>query len=582
MIKKLFKQMLLTQILSSMTVTLCMLIDSMMIGRYLGVDSMTAYGLATPVLLVFAAFGCLISAGVQVMCGKTMGSGDKEGTNACFTMSVVLAVLISAVGMIAVLCFTNPICTMLGAGTPSPDNDVFRLTKDYLRGFIIGAPAFIAAQIMVPYMQMSGSRVRLVVAVALMTVSDIALDILNVTVFKWGTFGMGLASSLSYYIAFFIGIAYFFKKNCIFNFKFSLIKFKVCSRLIKDGIPTLINQVSLVLLTLVLNKILLDISGKHAVAAYSVISSVGNICYAFSSGVAAVALTLSSILYADEDRTSLKELVKTMCFYGTIICSAVTAVVLLAAQPMVTLFLTDPEAKGMAVSGFRYFVLSLVPCVLNTSFKNYYQGIERVRTTMTISVFQNFAFTALFAFILSRFAGVTGVWLGFVCGESITLGLLTLYVSIKNKKPTISSQAFAMLSDDFGAGERDCFEASILKREDVVDVSTRAGNFCQEHGIAKKTSNIIALCIEEMANNIVDHGFRGRKDHSIDIRVMIKDNSPVLRIRDNCMNFDPVKYLEMHEDDDPSAHIGIRMVMKLVKDANYVNSLGLNNLTLTM
>ena len=76
MIKKLFKQMLLTQILSSMTVTLCMLIDSMMIGRYLGVDSMTAYGLATPVLLVFAAFGCLVSAGVQVMCGKTMGSGD--------------------------------------------------------------------------------------------------------------------------------------------------------------------------------------------------------------------------------------------------------------------------------------------------------------------------------------------------------------------------------------------------------------------------------------------------------------------------------------------------------------------------
>ena len=28
------------------------------------------------------------------------------------------------------------------------------------------------------------------------------------------------------------------------------------------------------------------------------------------------------------------------------------------------------------------------------------------------------------------------------------------------------------------------------------------------------------------------------------------------------------------------AHIGIRIVMKSVKEANYVNSLGLNNLTL--
>ena len=54
MIKRVFRQMLSAQIISSMTVMLCMLVDSIMIGRFLGVDSMTAYGLATPVLLVFA------------------------------------------------------------------------------------------------------------------------------------------------------------------------------------------------------------------------------------------------------------------------------------------------------------------------------------------------------------------------------------------------------------------------------------------------------------------------------------------------------------------------------------------------
>ena len=77
MIKKLFRQMLLTQILSSMTVLLCLLIDSMVIGRFLGVDSMTAYGLAAPILLAFSALGSMISAGVQVLCGQTMGSGDR-------------------------------------------------------------------------------------------------------------------------------------------------------------------------------------------------------------------------------------------------------------------------------------------------------------------------------------------------------------------------------------------------------------------------------------------------------------------------------------------------------------------------
>ena len=103
MIKKLFRQMLLTQILSSMTVMVCMLIDSIMIGRFLGVESMTAYGLAAPILLVFAAFGNLISAGVQVVCGKFMGIGDRKGTNACFSASVMLALIISGIGVALIL-----------------------------------------------------------------------------------------------------------------------------------------------------------------------------------------------------------------------------------------------------------------------------------------------------------------------------------------------------------------------------------------------------------------------------------------------------------------------------------------------
>ena len=48
MIKKLVRQMLLAQILSAMTVSLCLLIDNIMIGRFLGEDALTAYGWPTP------------------------------------------------------------------------------------------------------------------------------------------------------------------------------------------------------------------------------------------------------------------------------------------------------------------------------------------------------------------------------------------------------------------------------------------------------------------------------------------------------------------------------------------------------
>ena len=134
MIKKLFNQMLLTQVLSSMTVTLCMLIDSIMIGRFLGVDSMSAYGFATPLLLVFAAVGAMISAGVQVVCGKTVGRGDREGTDACYSVSVFLALMVALVGTVLVLVLLNPLTTLLGAGRPGYSDRLSRRFRSKERG----------------------------------------------------------------------------------------------------------------------------------------------------------------------------------------------------------------------------------------------------------------------------------------------------------------------------------------------------------------------------------------------------------------------------------------------------------------
>ena len=119
--------------------------------------------------------------------------------------------------------------------------------------------------------------------------------------------------------------------------------------------------------------------------------------------------------------------------------------------------------------------------------------------------------------------------------------------------------------------------------EGAVEASLRAARFCRERGESEKNSNLIALCIEEMADNIIEHGFtKDKKKHDLDVRLLFKDDRRLIRLRDNCVNFDPIDYLKLHNSDDPTSHIGIRMVMKTVKSANYVNSLGLNNLTLEL
>ena len=576
--------MLLTQIVSAMTVMLCMLIDSIMIGRFLGVDAMAAYGLSTPLLLVFAAFGTMLSAGIQVMCGKTLGSGDAEATNATFSCSVFMTVLAATVGVAAVLLFTGPLCSLLGAGQPGAENAVFGLTQDYLRGFIIGAPAFLFAQIMVPYMQISGSQSRLVVAVIAMTVTDVALDVLNVFVFHGGMLGMGLASSISYYVAFVIGIAYFFKKSCIFHFRLALVRLRRCLTLLRYGLLTVINQVCLVLLVFAMNKILLSIGQKLAVAAYSVVSTVGNLCYCVSSGIGATVLMLSSIFYSEEDKPALHELLRTAARWAVVLNAAVIAAVLLTAPLQVGLFLTDNlEARELAILGVRLFSLSLLPSTFNTALKNYYQGVGRPGMTGAISVMQSFALPVLSALVLSQLFAVTGVWLAWLCGELLTLLIASALVWRRARRAAISAEVYDMLPENFGAGEGESIEMTFTSIEGATEASQKAADFCAAHGETPRDCWLVGLCIEEMAVNIVEHGFvKAKRPSRGEVRLLFKDGKRIIRLRDDCVTFDPLAYLELHKSDDPTAHIGIRMVMKMVRSANYVNSLGLNNLTLTL
>ncbi len=580
MIKKLFRQMLITQIVSTMTVTLCMLIDSIMIGRFLGVDSMSAYGFATPLLLVFAALGSTISAGVQVVCGKTIGGGDRDGTNACFTAAMSLVLAISAVGLALVFLFLDPLTRLLGAG--APDSPVFGLTQDYIRGFILGAPAFLCAQILVPFLQLSGQRTRLIAAVAAMTVADIAFDLLNVFVFHGGTFGMGLASTLSYYTALAIGIVYFFRKDCIFRFRPRLMRPRVFRDLFSYGVPTIVNQISTVLLVLLFNRLLEAAQGTVAVAAYSVISTLGNICYCFGTGIGSVAMMLASIFYTERDRTSILELVRLMTLYALLIDFAVMTLVLIIAVPLVRLFLgSDAEPVRIAAFGLRLVMLSIVPSSLNSAFKNYYQGVNRIRFAEVISALQNFVFPALFGFVLSRFIGVTGIWLGFLCGETATLITFSIVVWKHFGRVSLSAGAYSMLEPGFGTTADNCLERMIQNGPDAIAASEDAVAFCRTRGMTERESILIGLCIEEMTVNILTYGFRtDKKDHYINVRLVLEGDDRVIHIRDDCERFDPVHYMELHKSDDPAAHFGIRTVMKAAKEVNYMNSLGWNNLTL--
>ncbi|MCR5325027.1 MAG: ATP-binding protein [Lachnospiraceae bacterium] len=580
MIKRIFKNMLLAQIISSAAVTVCMLVDSIMIGQFLGVDAVAAYGLASPVLFIFAAFGALLSTGIQVVCSKSLTKGDEETTNDCYTSSIVLALTVSIVGMIVILIFTDQICVLLGA---TKGTVVFDLTKQYLRGFLFGAPAFTLSQILVPYMLLSNNRTRLVIAVLLMTVSDILMDILNVLVFDGGIFGMGVASAVSYYVALIAAAVYLLSKSCIYKFVIKRFKWRNVIELLKNGIPTAVNQVCYTLQVYSINRILLSAGHSDGVAVYSVLSTVGSICFAIGSGIGIVALALAGVFYVEEDKHSMHELVGIFVKYAIVLDIIAMIVFIIPAKLIMGMFISDKgHVLMLGTYALRAFLLCLVPSSINSSFKNYFLGIEKTWFSELVSILQNFAYTVLAALILNAIWGLRGVWFAFLAGESLTLLTIAVIAWVRNKKVAIDAPTFAMLSADFGVDDSDVLEFPIASVEQVADASEKAGIFCKEHGADKFICSRMSLCIEEMGTNIIQHGFSDGKEHNMSLRVINKNGSWIIGFRDDCKSFDPVKYRKKHAFDNSYSRLGLKLVFETAKDVRYVNALGLNNLTIML
>ena len=138
-----------------------------------------------------------------------------------------------------------------------------------------------------------------------------------------------------------------------------------------------------------------------------------------------------------------------------------------------------------------------------------------------------------------------------------------------------------VIPDDFGVTEDEHIDITVRNTQQVLDVSRQVMEFCTLRGIDDRHAFFAGLCMEEMAGNVVEHGFpKDQKENSIDIRVVHCGEQIILRIRDNCVAFNPSERRKIMEPQETGKNIGIRLVYSIASEVSYQNLLGLNVLTI--
>ena len=337
-------------------------------------------------------------------------------------------------------------------------------------------------------------------------------------------------------------------------------------------------MISSVILMFLMNRLLGGLGGSAAVAAYAVSSSLGGAANCVTTGIGGVSLTLNSIFYHEEDEGSMKKLLALLWKYGAVLSLGMGILIIVIAPAAVSLFIPAAgKTQEMAILGLRLFAAGMIPCCLNAAVKNAWQACGRIRLMEIFSLLEGAGFPILAAFLLSRFLGVTGAWFAFAAGEILASVFIMILVQKKTGRAAWRDGAALLLEKNFGAPENERFETDIRTMQEVSEAAQRAEQFCLERGQDSKTSSHIALCIEEMAGNTIQHGFSGDgKQNHLSMLIMHKGDGWILRFRDDCGAFDPLHYVPTEGKDA----LGIRLVMAMVKDARYTYSMNMNNLVL--
>lgn len=172
--------------------------------------------------------------------------------------------------------------------------------------------------------------------------------------------------------------------------------------------------------------------------------------------------------------------------------------------------------------------------------------------------------------------GADAAWLSIFVVDVLCIIVVLISVICYRKRFDLSVPALLKLPDDFGAKEGEYLTFSVVSMNDVSETSKKAMEFCLQHDYPQNTSYHVRLCVEEMTANVLMHGFEGSNDYYADIRIVLRNGDLTVRIRDNCLEFDPRKRIDLFDPTHPENNIGIHIVSKIARQIDYYNNAGIN------
>ena len=578
MMTKLLFRLLPVQILLASINAINGIVSSVFASNFIGPDAMSAVGLYGPINQLLYSMGLMLVTGSTILCGKYMGENQLRRMENVFSLDLILCTVIAVAGTAVIVIMSAFDLT----GMMMPDAASREILNHYLMGQAVGIFPYLTGTQLSSFLSLENKVNRTTAASIIFILVNILFNYLFVDRLKWGTFGLALASSLGMWVFLLVQAQYYFSGKSEMKLILKGLNWREGFDIAKIGFAGAITQYYVALRGFIVNGLITMYVGKAGLSAFAASDAILKYFWAIPVGMAAVSRMMISVSVGEEDRRSLTDVMRTALFRFVPLMCVISAIIMALAVPFTMCFYRDPSEPVfyMTVWAFRLLPLCMPLSLICMHFVCYALASDKQIFVHFLSLLDGVVCVSAFSALLIGRLGMNGVYIANILNGIVTTIVIVAYACIKKKGFPKNMEELMVIPADFGVDDRDRLDFAIHGIEDVVGISEEIHSFCAARDIDNRRAFLASLALEEMAGNVVTHGFgMDKKEHRVSARTILKGGDVILCLKDDCMPFDPVTRQRISDPEDKASNIGLRIVCGMAKDLSYQNILGLNVLT---
>lgn len=356
-LNSLFWKYLCSSILITLSAALGVLVDSMIVGRLIGEDGVSAVNINSTVVQLLMTLNLVIASGGGMAAGYAIGGKEYGRARYIFTQSMLgslgVGLLFTVVGFFSADQVTSLLCRN-AALQP--------MVYDYLRVLLLGAPAYMLMWGISTMISVDDSPRLASVAIIIDNVVNLLLDVVFIKFLDMGIMGSSLATVIGHIVGVSIMLFHFRNSGRILSISFKDGTPAEWRNILSQGAPLAVASICLTLLLFTSNKVVLGSVGIQGIFVFSVCMNLLQVYNLFLAGTCRSLQTLGAVLIGQRNGDGVRFVFGKAFRFITVAMVATCVFVWIFPASIARLFGADgAEIIQECNYALRIFAVSFIP-----------------------------------------------------------------------------------------------------------------------------------------------------------------------------------------------------------------------------